>query len=179
MLLFTYERIAVDAGSLRPAVMSLLMKVLTTPAYKEAHVCMCSVQVMHELLRQDPEGGSIADDEGYLPIEIAADKACEQPSEVMSLVMKMLSEPAEAGMLCNMRNQSSLAIRISPGIMIFMTCSHYAATAAQSFGCCTAGGSQPTAAAPSGLSASQLLACRMSYDASCERRLCRVLEWSC
>ena len=112
-------------------IMNLLMKVLTAPAHGQAHVCMCSVQVMYELLRPDPEGGSIADDEGYLPIEIAADKSCEQPSEVMSLVMKMLSEPAQAGTLSGHVQPwreaiRTLAARTASGIVVLLMHSHCA-----------------------------------------------------
>ena len=50
--------------------------------------------MLYELLKRDPEGPSASDDEGYLPIEVAADKAYDQPSEVRNLVLDMLQNPA-------------------------------------------------------------------------------------
>ena len=52
------------------------------------------MQVLYELLKSDPEGASTPDDEDYLPVEVAADKACDQPSDVMNLVLEMLQSPA-------------------------------------------------------------------------------------
>lgn len=61
-----------------------------------AHTCAvaCRVQVLYELLKRDPEGASIPDDDCYLPIEVAADKAYDQPTDVMNLVIDMLQNPA-------------------------------------------------------------------------------------
>lgn len=60
---------------------------------------MCSVQVLYELLKHEPEGASISDDEGHLPIEVAADKACDYPSPVMDLVVQMLHSPSRVAEL--------------------------------------------------------------------------------
>lgn len=55
--------------------------------------------MLYELLKHDPEGASIANDDGYLPIEVAADKYVDQPTEVMELVVQMLEEPANVAKL--------------------------------------------------------------------------------
>ena len=51
---------------------------------------------MYELLSRYPIGVKTHDNAKHLPIEIAADKAYEQPSAAMDLVVSMLSEPDKA-----------------------------------------------------------------------------------
>ena len=56
--------------------------------------------MLYELLKHDPEGASIADDDGHLPIEVAADRLfLDEPSEVVTLVVNMLEEPANVAKL--------------------------------------------------------------------------------
>ena len=73
----------------------------------------CRVQVTCELLKQDPEGVSIADDENHLPVELAAVKAytAGPALPVMELVMDMLTKPAEAEVVLNMYGRPSYAGR--------------------------------------------------------------------
>ena len=51
---------------------------------------------MYELLSRYPVGVKTYDNAKHLPIEIAADKAYEQPSAAMDLVVRMLPEPDKA-----------------------------------------------------------------------------------
>lgn len=69
--------------------------------------------MLYELLKDEPEGASIADDDGHLPIEVAVDKMLDQPSEVMDLVVDMLEEPASVAKLSG--NRKSPRQRDCPG----------------------------------------------------------------
>ncbi|KAL3135087.1 hypothetical protein ABBQ32_008032 [Trebouxia sp. C0010 RCD-2024] len=59
------------------------------------------VQVLHELLKHDPEGAGLCDDKGHLPLELAADRSYDHPSPVMDVVVQMLTNPDQGGQLFN------------------------------------------------------------------------------
>ena len=78
------------------------------------------MQVVYELLTQYPEAARIPDDEGHLPIEIAADKAFDPPSSVMDLVLEMLDCPGKAAKLAGHAMRSrQLRMRVpSSGMLL-------------------------------------------------------------
>lgn len=59
------------------------------------------MQVLHELLKHDPEGAGLCDDKGHLPLELAADRSYDHPSPVMDVVVQMLTNPDQGGQLFN------------------------------------------------------------------------------
>ena len=59
----------------------------------------CSVQVLYELLKRDPEVAQIPDDKGRIALELAVDRSYDQPSPALDVVVQMLSNPHQAGQL--------------------------------------------------------------------------------
>ena len=67
---------------------------------KQTHLCVaCSVQVLYELLKRDPEVAQIPDDKGHIALELAVDRSYDQPSPALDVVVQMLSNPHQAGQL--------------------------------------------------------------------------------
>ena len=71
------------------------------------------MQVLYALLKVDPEGANVADYEGHLPIEIAADRAYDVSSAVLDLVLEMLTHPANAGIISGIEKSKRILQQVT------------------------------------------------------------------